>query len=122
MIVLDILRILFAIILIMFLPGFFLVMALFPKKNELSEEDDWLYRIVLSVVLSIVISIFLAFVIVQFGVNEDTGKGYFSPFYIIVSLLGISVVLFGVKIMGYAPLMTPTTKSTTLIPSNDTMI
>jgi len=109
MIVLDILRILFAIILILFLPGFFLVMALFPKKNELSEEDDWLYRIVLSVVLSIVISIFLAFVIVQFGVNEETGKGYFSPFYIIISLLGISVVLFVVGVIrgAYPIIFTP---------------
>jgi len=50
---LGLLRILFAIILL-FLPGFLLVQALFPKKNELSEEDDWLYRIVLSCVLSIV--------------------------------------------------------------------
>ena len=55
MIIIDILKIIFAAVIILFLPGFFLVMALFPKKNELSEDDDWLFRIVLSVVLSILL-------------------------------------------------------------------
>jgi len=99
MIVVDLLRIVAAFVLILFLPGFFLVMALFPKKNELSEEDDWLYRMVLAVVLSIVISIILAFIIGQFGVNEDTGMGYFTPLYIVPSLLGICVVLLVIGVV-----------------------
>jgi uncharacterized membrane protein len=109
MIVVDIIRIIAAFILILFLPGFFLVMALFPKKNELSEEDDWLYRIVLSVVLSIVISIILAFIIGQFGVNEETGKGYFTAPVIIASLTGICIVLFVIGIIrgAYPIIFTP---------------
>lgn len=91
---LELIRVIGAFILILFFPGFFLVMALFPKKNELSEEDDWLYRIVLSVVLSIVVSIILAFIIGQLGVNESTGKGYFTWEYIVPSLLAICIVFF----------------------------
>ena len=96
---LGLLRILFAIIILLFLPGFLLVQALFPKKNELSEEDDWLYRIVLSVVLSIVIAIILAFIISSLGVNKDTGKGYFTALNITLSLLVISVVLFVIGVI-----------------------
>jgi uncharacterized membrane protein len=109
MILVDIFMVIIAGLLILFMPGFFLVMALFPKKNELSEEDDWLYRIVLSVVLSIVVSIILAFIIVQFGVNEDTGKGYFTPFYIVISLVGASVLFFiiGVVRGAYPIIFTP---------------
>ena len=109
MIIVDIIRIVAAFVLILFLPGFFLVMALFPKKNELSEEDDWLYRMVLSVVLSIVISIILAFIIGQFGVNRDTGKGYFTPLYIVPSLIGICVVFFVIGVIrgGYPIIYTP---------------
>jgi len=96
--VLVVLRILFAIIILLFLPGFLLVQALFPKKNELSEEDDWLYRIVLSVVLSIVIAIILAFIISSLGVDAETGKGYFTPLNIVISLLAICVVLFAIGV------------------------
>lgn len=97
--ILGLLRIMFAMVLLLFLPGFLLVQALFPKKNELSEEDDWLYRIVLSVVLSIVIAIILAFIISSLGVNEGTGKGYFTAINITISLLAISVVLFVIGVM-----------------------
>ena len=109
MIIIDILKIIFAAVIILFLPGFFLVMALFPKKNELSEDDDWLFRIVLSVVLSIVISIILAFIIVQFGVNEETGKGYFQPVYIVSSLVAVCVLFFiiGVVRGAYPIIYTP---------------
>ncbi len=109
MMILDVIKVVFAAVLILFMPGFFLVMALFPKKNELSEEDDWLFRIVLSVVLSIVVSIILAFIIVQFGVNEDTGKGYFTPFYIITSIIAVSVVFFVIGIIrgAYPIIFTP---------------
>jgi heme/copper-type cytochrome/quinol oxidase subunit 2 len=97
--ILGLLRLLFAILILLFVPGFLLVQALFPKKNELSEEDDWLYRIVLSVVLSIVIAIILAFVISSLGEDEDTGKGYFTALNITVSLLVISAVLFAIGVL-----------------------
>jgi uncharacterized membrane protein len=103
-----VIRAIIAIIFLLFLPGFCLVQALFPRKNELSEEEDWLYRIVLSVVLSIVISIFLSFVLSQLGTDSSTGKGYFTTINIIISLSAISVVLFIIGVMrgAYPPLYT----------------
>ena len=94
----DILRVIASILLIFFIPGFFLVQALFPRKNELDEEDDFLYRIALAIALSIIITTFDGFVLGSLGVNPSTGKGYWDTPYIFGSLLLISVVLF---IIGY---------------------
>ena len=90
----DILRVIGAIILIFFIPGFFLVQALFPRKNELDEEDDMLYRISLGIALSIVITTLDGFILGSIGINPNTGKGYWDTPYIIGSLLGISIFLF----------------------------
>ena len=57
MAVLEIIQVIVAFLLIFFLPGFMLVQVLFPRKNELDEEDDFLYRIVLGIGLSIVITV-----------------------------------------------------------------
>ena len=90
----DILRIIASIFLIFFIPGFFLVQALFPRRNELDEEYDFLYRIVLGVVLSIVITTLDGFILGSLGINPATNKGYWDTPYIFGSLIGISVVLF----------------------------
>ena len=42
---LEALRIIFALFLLFFLPGYMLVQALFPRKGELDQDFDWLYRI-----------------------------------------------------------------------------
>jgi len=91
---LDVLRIIAAILLIFFIPGFFLVQALFPRRNELDEEYDLLYRIVLGIVLSIVITTLDGFILGSLGINPATGKGYWDTPYIFGSLIGISVFLF----------------------------
>ncbi len=104
----DILRVILVIILIFFLPGFFLVQALFPRKNELDEEDDLLYRIVLGIVLSIVITTFDGFILGSLGVNPSTGKGYWDTPYIIGSLIAISAVLFVISwFRGAYPFLRP---------------
>ena len=90
----DILRVIASIFLIFFIPGFFLVQALFPKRNELDEEYDFLYRIVLGIVLSIVITTLDGFILGSMGINNATGKGYWDTPYIFSSLIGISIVLF----------------------------
>jgi hypothetical protein len=90
----DILRVIFAIILIFFLPGFFLIQALFPRKNELDEEDDFFYRIALAIALSIIITTLDGFILGSMGINESTGKGYWDTPFIYSSLIGISVALF----------------------------
>ena len=90
----DILRVIVAIFLIFFLPGFFLVQALFPRKNELDEEDDLLYRIALAIALSIIITTLDGFILGSLGINPATGKGYWDTPYIFGSLIGISIFLF----------------------------
>jgi hypothetical protein len=90
----DILRVILSILLIFFIPGFFLVQALFPLKNELDEEDDWLYRIALGIALSIVITTLDGFILGSIGINPATGKGYWDTPYIVGSLIGISLVFF----------------------------
>jgi hypothetical protein len=92
----NILRIIFSILLIFFIPGFFLVQALFPIRNELDEEDDLFYRIALGIAFSIVITTLDGFILGSLGVNPSTGKGYWDTPYIIGSLLGISIVLFAI--------------------------
>ncbi len=95
---LQILRIIGAILLIFFLPGFMFINALFPLKNELDEEDDMLYRIVLGMALSIVLSILVGFFLNSLGINPDTGKGYFDTPYILAGLVTVTVVFF---VIGY---------------------
>lgn len=90
----DILRVIISILLIFFIPGFLLVQALFPMRNELDEEDDWLYRIALGIAFSIVITTLDGFILSSIGINPDTGKGYWDTPYIFGSLIGISLVLF----------------------------
>ncbi len=71
-----------------------MVQALFPRKNELDEEYDFMYRVILGIVLSIVITTLDGFILGSMGINPSTGKGYWDTPYIFGSLIGISVVLF----------------------------
>lgn len=89
------LQVVFAIVLLFFLPGFLLIQALFPKKNELDEEEDILYRIVLGMAMSIVISILVGFALAALS-PVDGGRGYFDSPYIIAALLTLCGVFFGV--------------------------
>jgi ubiquitin len=92
--VLEAIRVVAALVLLLFLPGFVLVQALFPRRNELDENDDLLYRLVLSVSLSIVISIIIGFILGSLGINPDTDRGYFQTPYIIGSLGIFTSLLF----------------------------
>ncbi len=94
----TVVRVIFAIIVILFLPGFLLVNALFPKKRELDEKDPWLVRLVFSVVLSIAAFIAVGFFLNSLGVNSDTGLGYFSTPYILLCLGVLCVVFLGLGI------------------------
>ncbi|UCH89520.1 MAG: DUF1616 domain-containing protein [Thermoplasmata archaeon] len=94
--ILEALRIISSLILILFLPGFLFIQALFPKKNELDEDDDLLYRFILSIALSVVISILMGFILGSLGTNPSTGKGYFETFYIVLSLGIFSLLMFSI--------------------------
>ena len=91
---LEALRIVFALFLLFFLPGYMLVQALFPRKGELDQDFDWLYRITLGVGLSIVLTIFVCFGLNSLGVSEETGMGYVTAWPISISLVLLSLILF----------------------------
>jgi len=69
--------IILVLVVVFFLPGFFLVNALYPRKGELDKDYDALYRITLGLVMSVVIVIIVGFLLNAFGRDPDTGKGYF---------------------------------------------
>lgn len=87
-------EIILALLIIFFLPGFFLVNALFPRKGELDREYDALYRITLGIVMSIIVVVLLGFGLNSLGVNPSTNKGYFVPEYIWGGLGILTLVFF----------------------------
>lgn len=91
---LDIIRAILALLLIFFIPGFMIVNAIFPRKGELDVEMDMLYRGALAIGLSIVVTIMAGFFLNAFGVNPDTGEGYFSTIYITMTLVVVSLIGF----------------------------
>jgi hypothetical protein len=98
--VLEVLRIILGLVLIFFLPGYLLVKALFPGRNELDKEYNLIYEIGLGMGLSIVIAILDGFFLgslhqlVGFRLVDGTEKGYFDTPYIVSSLLVICLLLF----------------------------
>jgi hypothetical protein len=94
----DILRLIYAILLIFFIPGYAAVQALFPRKGELDLEFDKLYRLALSMGLSIAIAVFDGFFLDwmtrAFGIYPSPGKGIVQEPYLSLSLWTITGVLF----------------------------
>ena len=56
-------RVIAGLFLVLFLPGYTLIQALFPRRGELDEEFDTLYRITLGMAMSICVVILLGFVL-----------------------------------------------------------
>ncbi len=90
----DTLRVIGALFLLFFLPGFTFVQVLFLRKGALDPDFDWLYRLALAMGLSIVITIIVCFGLNSFGVSEDSGLGYVTGRNVALSLLAVSAVLF----------------------------
>jgi len=89
----DILRIIFGILLIFFLPGFMLIKSLFPGPKDLDKEYNTLYVITLGMAMSIVITILSGFVLGSIP-PDSSGKGYFKSPYIEINLVVITLILF----------------------------
>ena len=87
-------HLLFALILLFFLPGWALVNALFPRPGELDRTYDGLYRVTLGIVMSVVVVILYGFGLNSLGVNTDTGLGYFTATNLWIGLSGTTVALF----------------------------
>ena len=88
-------RVIGALVLLFFLPGFLLINALYPRKGELDREYDALYRLTLGIVLSIAVTVFWSFFLNSLGINEATGLGYVVGPNIAGGLIGLSIVFFG---------------------------
>jgi len=94
------LQVAFGLILIFFLPGYLLVKALFPGRNELDKEYNLIYEIGLGMGLSIVIAILDGFLLgslhqlIGFRTVNGRQVGYFDTPYIVSSLLLICLMLF----------------------------
>lgn len=72
----------------LFLPGFTLIQAMFPREKELDEEFDMLYRITLGIAMSIVVVILLGFVLGNPSVRRFDAK------HLWVSLSSITLIFF----------------------------
>ena len=92
--ILATLRVLGAILLVFFIPGFLLVNILFPRKGELDREYDLLYRITLGIVLSIAVTVLWGFFLNSLGVQSPGGLGYVQAPEIAAGLIGLSLLFF----------------------------
>ena len=86
--------IILVLVFVFFLPGFFLVNALYPRKGELDKDYDMLYRLTLGIVMSVVIVILIGFILNAFGTDPDTGLGYFRAEIIWPILIFLTIFLF----------------------------
>ena len=96
------LRVFAGLLLVLFIPGYTFIQALFPRKGELDEEFDSLYRITLGMAMSICVVILVGFVLgnpalgnaPNWGNWSDGDKGFFQTFFVTSSLLTISILFF----------------------------
>ncbi len=96
------LRVIYGLLLVLFLPGYTLIMAMFPRKNELDEEFDTLYRVTLGMAMSICVVIIIGFVLGNPGLGNapawdglsDGEKGWFQTFFIATALLATTALFF----------------------------
>ncbi len=98
------LRVFGGILLVLFLPGYTLIQALFPRKGELDEEFDTLYRMTLGAAMSICVVILVGFVLGNPSLGNapnwngfsDGDKGYFQTFFVTISLSFVTLLFFGI--------------------------
>jgi hypothetical protein len=86
-------RVVGALVLLFFLPGYLLINALYPRKRELDREYDALYRLTLGIVLSIAVTVFWSFFLNSLGVNAS-GFGFVVGPNIAGGLIGLSAAFF----------------------------
>jgi len=85
---LQALRLIFGIVLLFFIPGFFISEVAFPRdSSNKSHQIDWIERIVLSVALSISTVGPLVYLFNQFGISISTRNILFEIFGLILLLV-----------------------------------
>ena len=101
--VLSLLRVIAGLVVVLFLPGYTLIQAMFPRRGELDEEFDTLYRVTLGMAMSIAVVILVGFVLGNPALGNapewdgisDGDKGYFQTFFVTTSLVFIILLFFG---------------------------
>lgn len=96
------LRVIAGLFLVLFLPGYTLIQAMFPRRGELDEEFDTLYRVTLGMAMSICVVILIGFVLGNPSLGNapdwkgisDGDKGYFQTFFVTTSLLLATLLFF----------------------------
>ena len=96
------LRVIAGLLLVLFLPGYTLIQAMFPRRGELDEEFDTLYRVTLGMAMSICVVILIGFVLGHPSLGNapdwegisDGDKGYFQTFFVTITLLLTSILFF----------------------------
>ena len=96
------LRVIAGLLLVLFLPGYTLIQAMFPRRGELDEEFDTLYRVTLGMAMSICVVILIGFVLGNPSLGTapdwegiiDGEKGYFQTFFVTISLLLTTILFF----------------------------
>jgi len=91
--ILTALRLLATILMVMFLPGYFLVNALFPARGELDVEMDRIYRIGIGMALSVFITISDGIFLNTLG-TDSGGHGYITGQNLWISMSIITIALF----------------------------
>ena len=82
------LQVIYGFVLVLFLPGFTLIQMLFPRKGELDEEFDMLYRVTLGIAMSMVVVILSGFVLAHPSVR------LFKEPYLSITYLSFSAAFF----------------------------
>ena len=97
-------RVVAGLLLVLFLPGYTLIQAMFPRRGELDEEFDTLYRVTLGMAMSICVVILIGFVLGNPSLGNapdwdgwsDGDKGYFQTFFISVFLAAVTLLFFAI--------------------------
>jgi len=87
----DVLIGILALLLIFFLPGFFLVLIIFPKRGQLSRDFDILFKCALGIALSILINVLDVIALDQIG--SATGAPMITSSSLWVSMGAVTAVL-----------------------------
>ena len=85
-----------------YLPGWTMINMMYPRKGELDEDFDNLYRVTLGMAMSIAVVILVGFVLGNPGLGKapeweglsDGTKGYFQTFFIATALLSVTAIFF----------------------------
>ena len=97
-------RVVAGLLLVLFLPGYTFIQAMFPRRGELDEEFDTLYRVTLGMAMSICVVILIGFVLGNPSLGNapdwegwsDGDKGYFQTFFVTTSLTAATLLFFGI--------------------------